>query len=1250
MPPPEHMAVLLFQNNSLTFLCSHSHAVVASNALARAFSFFPAVSSESTSLFLLPSPSPPSPSSSPSPRQIRVLCAVVPAVECASRQGAQGRKNRPPTLPLCAPAARSFMILRCRHFDVARPRPYFPSAPSVSPDPTCSRLSQAFAPTGLALVVSGAVGLSSAPLTTTTANRSVEAALLRREGELRSEYYRLYAEDQWHVRQQREAKRLQDDEAERKRLMELARMIEEERTRRVAEQQERLLQKERELEEWKLERRKDAEAERRRQQEEDDRRRELQHERELACIKEEAASRAVSTQKAEEVMSAMEQSLQKMQSTMQEQLREEVRVLEAAHRSELTHREGEWVHHVKAMEMNRSTELAELTHQLKLDQSRAARSEEQLCEARSQLTKLLHEVDQLRLQLQSGGPRSERDREAAEQLAETHRSAVERLQQMYEDDKRAQQHRYAEERDRIKYEQDRRLEELKDSHAAAMRCKDVEIDHLSSRVRQLESQLQDEGVKLALLRSNVEQMMSMDIENARMKDEVRQLHTAKAELEETKKRLERNLREAESQMESQSKQLRELHTGTVSGQRQLMAERDELRRENVDLKSQLSMARTSYEEEVERLQKKLKSAEEAAAKFNVLDMEQNAQKAVERADEARRSAEKSLAEATRKLKLAEEEAQSSKRSAESAQRDVAQARNRIQELQEKLGERAAQVRTLETELQGNVSVGYEAREAKERLERLQAEYDAERESRRRQYEAALEAKDREVQQCRTDLLEVNKKLHALREECASSKFDKDGHQQRLTRQLTEREEEVAHLRRQLEDSRQSLEQWKATYEELQQRSGTSTNGYQKAVHDREEELQECRRRLRQVQEEKTQLEKRMNAEETARISATAQCSEVQRLLREREGQIQRLEQDVRELRAQPVPQSVPQSAPAVSVAQPLHFSGAPSPLPSSALKVPPLSHERLMDATSVIAGNTAASYRAAPTATLPASASNELATPAVHGADSRPTVVPPAPAAASVASPPLPPPSIPVAEKPPTMGMPLTHSFDHGTAMTDTATEGTPLSIPVPVSLSLSSFQVGRQSSEGPSLTIAVPTPAGALSHTTSPAQYALSPTPVAVAPRSPHGGSSSVQTAHTPSVPTLSPVLPATVITTGSTSSFPTSSPAAPPPPPAAPSSTWGIHSGSAGVAPPVPVPVISSYPTAPVPTTSVPSVLVPAPSSISPPSSAGGYSAPPVCLPLPMPVTVPFSTSTSVSPPSGNVTTDGRHGHRSHRHHHRS
>ncbi|KAG5510961.1 hypothetical protein JKF63_06462 [Porcisia hertigi] len=1119
----------------------------------------------------------------------------------------------------------------------------------------------------------GVMRWSHAPLATAVSDRSVEAALLRREQELRNEYYRLCAEDQWKMRQQREAKRHQDDEEERQRTMELARKIEEERARRVAEQQEHLIRKERELEEWRLERIKEADAARRLQQQEDERRLELQHERELARIKEAAASRAASAQKSEDVRAAIEESLEKMRGSMQQQLRDEVRALEAVHESQLARREAEWVQRVEAMEVSRSTELADLTHQLQLDQARATRSEEQLREARDQLTKLLQDVSQLRLLLQSGGPCSERHREADQHLAATHRSAIERLQQMYDDDMKAQQRRYAEDRDRAKYEQERYLRELKDGHTAAVRVKDQEIDELRNRVRQLERELQDESTKLVLLRAGEEQLDSMGVENARIKDELRQLQASRAELEEAKRRLERSLHEADARADAQSKQLQALQSETVSGQRQLVAERDDLRRDNVDLKRQLAMMREGHEEELARLQQRLKSAEEVAAQVNVREMEKSARNAVNDAEEARRRAENDLAQATRKLKVAEEEIQSLKRSTEAAQRDVAQARDRIQELQAKLEERTAKVRALEMDVQDKVGLAYEAREAKERVERLQAEYGAERESRRRQHEAALEAKDREVQQCRAEVLEITKKLHALREECANTKFDKEGHHQRLSRQLAEREEEVAQLRGQLGDSRQALEQWKAMHEELQQRSGTSTDGYQKAVLEREAELQECRRRLSQLQDEKAELGRRLRtAEEAARIS-TAQGNDVQR--------------EVQELRAQPAPLSTPR----VSVSSSVSLPGPPPPPPPSAAKTAPLF--------------SASSIGAPPVAVEASSASNP-GLPVIMPSLSEPnrllaTVTPPSPGFLRIPPPPPPPgaalasPSVTAGRLPvptashPAMASPQpaaagvhtfqsdplkllsptkvhavavqsSNSVDFGTTSVDGTTEGTPLSIPVPRSLSQSAFQVGRQSNDDPSLSIVVPTPAGALSLTTSAAPGATALTPVIISPRTPHGSHSAMPSVSVPSVPVPQVAPVSSVTNTGvTTSSIP--SPAAPPPPPPVSSVAGAGPSSVAGVARvvpvpvpvPVPAPVSSLYSAVPVPGVGMPSVPAPTTTttgtSTSP--SAGVYGIPPPPQPIAVPLAVPSLMGTSPSVVPDGKHKERRHSHRSsHHHHHRS
>lgn len=1066
-------------------------------------------------------------------------------------------------------------------------------------------------------------------------SRGLEGALMMRELDLRAEYQRLRAEEELQSRSQLMIQRQREEEEERQRTMSLAREMEEERARRIEAQQERLLKKERELEEWKLERAREADVARRRLSEEEDRRREIQHQRDLNRIKEEAELRSSAVKKSEDVKKIVEDFTHVTQETMRSQLRQEISTFDEAYRLAAQRREEEWTHRIEALEVQRGTELASLTQQLQMDQARASRSDEQLSEARKQLTQLLHEVDSLKLQA-SSGQRSEREKEAIQQVAASHRTAIERLQKTYEDDKKDMLRRAVEERDRIKYEQDRRVEELKDANAAALRNKDTEIEQLERRVAQLERELQEEGTKASVARASSSQTDNLNMENSRLKEEVRQLTTTKYELEEAKKRLERTCRDADLRLEGQTRQLQTLQTETQNTQRQVTIERDALKKDNEDLKATLRINKDNYEEELDRLQRQLQRAEEEASKVQVHEIEQTARRSVEKAEEERRAAEANTAQANRKLKIAEDSLQSLQRSHDAMQREVTQLKAELASMQALLDQRNSQVHQLEHEVGDKSALEFASKEASTRFQRLQEEYAAEREDRRRQQEAAMAAKEKEMQQLRDELLDMKKQTHVLRESLSSSKFDTDESQQRLLRQMTEKDEEIATMRKQLDASQQSMNQWKATYEELQQRNGNHSDTYQKALRDRDSELEETRRLLRNSQDERSKLDQQLHKEAMDRVNYNIAAREMKSVIKMHEEAVASLQREVQELRheahrsrespgnqgvaqwtaSSPVPQSTQIAAVHGLVTNPTstpNLASPPMAAPKPTLSVPSLS----MPAK----GSAAPGMLSPP----PPQQQQQPPLPASHSAYSTPAIPAPPPPPPALA---IPPSSVPKREEsslhswdrpePPTFAAP-TPSVPHITApvpvssspqlnyhvptpapapsthqripvapapvVSTLASSGvsSPLNIPVPQATINPTFQVGKITGEKPSMQFNVPVPAGSVTHSTTSSHYAPQAVPVATTPRTSSGTfavpSVSISPPRaTPSTPPVAaPAVPSPVswaVPTPQRPAVAVSSTLAPPPVPGP------THVPGAGPA----------VPSVPIPSFNPPAVLVPA------------------------------------------------------------
>ncbi|EPY24550.1 vesicular transport-associated repeat protein, partial [Strigomonas culicis] len=706
--------------------------------------------------------------------------------------------------------------------------------------------------------------------------------------DLRGEFYRLRVE---HEAQRRDtyAEQCHAEEAEeRRRMMELARQIEEDRAKRVAEQQERLLQKERELEEWKLERAKEVEAIQRRRVEDEDRRRELQYQRELQRLREESELRARSAEKSVETTKQVEQCVREAQQAMLERLAADVKARDEAHRAELAAREEEWVQRLERCEMQRSTELADLQHQLSLDQDRARRGEEQLADARAQLAKIVAEIEGLRVQAQTN---SSRERESSASLAEVHRAAIEKLQRMYEEDKREVLRRAAEERDRLTYAHERRLEDLKDTNSALVRNKDVEIDALEARLKQVQGELQDAKAAAALYAQQKEASFTSTMELRRLGDEVKRLEKEKAEVAEARGRLERRVRELEERADAQAKSLQTVH-GEYSGkEQQLQQELDEARREGQLAKETLAQERERSEAEVERLKRELHAAAELATSQQAREKEEAARRLKEKVDVERQRWDEEKAQLARKLRAAEDELSAARRAQEGGERDRDDARARLQAMEQEVGAKAAQLQQLQAQLDQKSSLEYELRDANLRCQRLQEERAQDREQRDRLHAAALDAKEREVQQLRGDLAEARKQIGALRDEISTTKYSQDDTAQRLQRQLAEKETEVAQARRETEDARRAVEEWKAALAEQQQRADRNAENLQRVAREREEELRATTERLRRLQDDNSRLESDLRAQETKILSGNSRDVETQRALHERDEAIARLQSE-----------------------------------------------------------------------------------------------------------------------------------------------------------------------------------------------------------------------------------------------------------------------------------------------------------------------------------------------------------------------
>lgn len=939
------------------------------------------------------------------------------------------------------------------------------------------------------------------------ATRREEASLCRREIELRAEFQRLCAEEKTRARCDEERRRHEEDAEERRRLLAMAQEVEEARARRLEEQQSRLLEKEKELESWKLERAKEASEAHSRRVEEDDRRRELQYQRELQRLKEQAEVRVEATRHDSVIL---QETLRESQRALFDKLQQELAAKEDAHQKAAERREEEWTRRVEAMEVARATELAHVHHQLSQDQERAVRSERQLTEARDQLSALIREIESLKMARSSGA-------ESAASAAEVHRTAISRLQQMYDDDKRETQRAFLVERDRMKHEQDRRLEELKDHHASQLRAKMEEIDSLERRLAQATRDVQEEKARATLANPLSNDPYGLQ-EITRTKDELRSAKLTIQELEEQRKRLERRLNESEERADAQASTLQILQADTIQRRKQEDDEMEHLRQENMQVKRSLSEAHDRHEAELAKARKQIKEAEAAALNQVARDADATHRKINERLDDERRQWDAERSELRARLRASEESQSAVRLDLETAQRELATLRADVASRSQELENRANQMRGLQNEVESRVHTEMELKDARARLQRLQEDLVLEREQRQRQHEAALEVKERELQQMRSHGLEATKMINDLREEVSNSKYGLDEGHQRLKRELGEREQQIAQLRRELEGSHQAEAQWKVSYEDVVAQKERGAESFQKMLQQREEDMRVLNARLDKEMEEKYRLQQILRAEQAKDITTANRDSEVQRILREHGEAADRLNQEVTALRHQlqvqkqieeelrhhwamqapatapPIPAAIPSAVPSIPAVSPQPSVAVPvparvSPLTPSLLNAVASPAKTSVKTPSPVAVHSLSvggqpttgpqpSAAAVPSVPVP-SGSSWLAPPSFSRPPAAASVVPstgvPAPVHSAVPTP-----------MPPSVKVPV--PAGHDALRPSSSSSVTPpllqhntleysLTIPVPTS-STSSFQVAKSGTPGCSpIAVSIPAPAGSVSH-----------------------------------------------------------------------------------------------------------------------------------------------------------------------------
>eukprot|EP00796_Vickermania_ingenoplastis_P010149 gene10149-7106_t len=1096
--------------------------------------------------------------------------------------------------------------------------------------------------------------ISGAPLDVAAASpypsRHLEAALVRRELAVQNEYDHFRMEEVERDRRAEMEQQRREEAEERRRLIESARKIEEERARRMQEQQDNLLKKERELEEWKLQRAKEADALRQKRMEAEERRQEILFQRELERIKQESESRAASKGASE----ALEKSLRESQEAMLKRFQEEVKSREEEYESDARRRETEWAQRLEKLEIQRTTEMANLTLQLQQDAERAANFERKAVDAREEISRLTSEVESLKKLLSTRGPSQE---DAAQSIVTQHKQAVAKMQESFEDDKRRSRRQYLEEVERLKSEYERRVEELRDHQRVQLRCKEEEVESLQRQLHDAQRCLEEERSKAAMVRNTGDSYFTQ--EEARLKEEVRTLRLKNQELEEQRIRVERRQRDNDTRIDKQGSTIQALQEELQQCLRKKAEELEELRGENHQLRTSLKLEKESMTEELESLRLQLKNAEERAYSKTTHELEGTIQTLTESREELRRQLEAQKEQQERKIRTLEEELHTARGRREELEREVLAIKDRHSQVERQLSTRLEEVRK-ESEEKARAAERLEAqlREMTMRFQRTESDLRAERDQHNTALSTASATKDREIQRLGTELNECKRELADLRESKMTLEMSQESETSRAQRQLREKEAELAARQREVEELLSQHAQSRASNDDLQRRIEALSLTHQRALRQKEDELAELQRRLAQAGVEKLRLERDLRTAEEQRVYASNGVSSQQMVLKDREETIARLEADIRDLRnaldaqrhtENDLRDRLSRATAQQMMSSPITMSGSP---PSSTITVGPSSSG--LPASAPISSPAPANAAAAsplppqppakqPPSLTPAALAPALPSPSSMTLSPRGTLgtgvaqpmpaYPPSPSASVNAPRTLSPHHVaPLSAAPSPVGAapappPPTTSSPPAPYMRPSTPQ--PTGVPVPPA---------PPSGPAPQPAVVAPRPTGVPVPSVSvPQPVRPAPVNLSVAPSAPSVSSPSF----TPAVPVPQPQ-PSAV----------TPSPSAPPVPvlAKAPAPTYQPKTPSLGYTSPVPIPAPTGRPaystgstdtsslTIPVPSPGSPGVQVPKPapapapaSSVSVPVPAGYLSTSPTAtIPGPAAVTPRVTSPAGVPPPS--------------------
>lgn len=321
---------------------------------------------------------------------------------------------------------------------------------------------------------------------TTLAGADLNSHISAKERALDIEMQNLLA--QQHIAEQEaERKRtLGNNEAERIRMLELAREIELERQKRQEAAADRLIQKERELEEWKLGRMKVAEQERLAQLAEEERQRQLSHERELARLREAqqvaaAAAAATVTVAPQALLSSPQGPLGNHYEQTIERLVKDLREREERTSEESRRREREFAAKMEELEVKRMAELMDLKREIEKERSR-----------HEDVQKKLERIERLGTEstFDSAGAASPMSPSATA-------ASLQRLKQQFDEDKLALERRHRAEIEQQQTDFNRVKHQLDDAARTEIRRRDDQIFELERKNRVLTEQLSEAERKVS---------------------------------------------------------------------------------------------------------------------------------------------------------------------------------------------------------------------------------------------------------------------------------------------------------------------------------------------------------------------------------------------------------------------------------------------------------------------------------------------------------------------------------------------------------------------------------------------------------------------------------------------------------------------------------------------------------------------------------------------------------------------------------